>query len=154
MCLDALLEEVQKGCDQLAGPSFWGVSRRHSFTGRLDPSVVYYQAVLCIWTDDFGGSLRLSRSSERSNKVYGPLLRFFFAVVGPVMGKRTPSHQSLHDIVARQKEFRDWLIASDQLLATHDWDRYIADCDQRWPEIARQARVMKLVAGSPPRIEK
>jgi hypothetical protein len=91
-----------------ADPSHWKVSIEHSVTGRLDPSVVFYQRILWHWTDSFGGSLTLTKDPT-TGKISGSLARYFFAVVCPVMGDRTPSRKSLPDIVNRQKLFEQEL---------------------------------------------
>jgi hypothetical protein len=67
------------------------------------PARVWYQCeVLRIWVR-LGGKLRFSRSKRGPQ---GPLIRFFRAVTGPVMGASAPSLESIPDIVRRQKSFR------------------------------------------------
>ena len=61
----------------------------------------YQSKVLEIWVQ-LGGSLRISRHN-RSQRVQGPLAKYFFAVARPVMGEATPSSESLPGIVKRQK---------------------------------------------------
>jgi hypothetical protein len=102
---DALLETASAS----------GISLIYSFSGRLDPPVVYYQRVLLLWKDTFGGRLAISRDSQDASKIRGPLIRYFFAVTRPVMGSHTPSLQSLPDIVDRQKDFDDWYSAYKRL---------------------------------------
>jgi hypothetical protein len=55
-----------------------------------------------------GGKLRISRH-PKSQKVQGPLAKYFMAVAEPVMGDATPSVESLPDIIERQKVTQDWL---------------------------------------------
>jgi hypothetical protein len=86
-----------------ADPSYWEVSVEHSVTGRLDPSVVFYQSILWHWTD-LGGSLTFTKDPS-SGKISGPLVKYFFAVVRPVMGERAPSVKSLPDIVTDKSYF-------------------------------------------------
>jgi hypothetical protein len=45
----------------------------------------------------------------KSQKVQGPLAKYFMAVAEPVMGDATPSVESLPDIIERQKVTQDWL---------------------------------------------
>ena len=81
---------------------------KHSIT---TPITLYEWLVLQTWVH-FGGKLRLSRH-PKTGKVKGPLARFFFAVVRPVMGDRTPSPESLPHIVRRQERLtaliRSWI---------------------------------------------
>ncbi len=80
------------------------VARRASGLGRTAISegtvpthsarVEYFHGVLLTWMA-LGGKLRLP-----SDGLSGPLARFFFAAVGPVMGEEQPSPSSLRDIVA------------------------------------------------------
>jgi hypothetical protein len=64
----------------------------------LRPRVAFLFRVLEIWTQ-LGGMLRLSRH-PRTNRVTGPLARYFAAATQPVIGG---SLESLPDIVRRQK---------------------------------------------------
>jgi hypothetical protein len=64
------------------------------------PARVWYQSeVLEIWVR-LGGQLRFSRSKRGPQ---GPLIRFFQAVTGPVMGASAPSPESIPDIVRRER---------------------------------------------------
>ena len=65
--------------------------------------LMYEFKVLLIWTF-LGGELRVSRHPI-SQKIQGPLARFFRAVTVPVMGASAPSPESLPDIIRRQKRF-------------------------------------------------
>jgi hypothetical protein len=104
-----LLVRLKVEAEDLAKPLFWSVSRMTSWTGRLEPQVVFFQRILLLWTD-FGGKLKLSRDPDtRQNR--GPLVRYFLAVIRPVMKDKTPSLQSLRDIVRRQAKFQKWLDA-------------------------------------------
>ncbi len=70
--------------------------------GRGDnPRLTYQSKVLEQWVR-LGGKLKLSRHS-RTQKVQGPLARYFFSVVRPVMGASAPSPESLRDIIERYK---------------------------------------------------
>jgi hypothetical protein len=102
-----LLDMLEWELNEHTDPSYWEVSIEHSVTGRLDPSVVFYQRILWHWTY-LGGSLTLTKDPI-SRKISGPLLKYFFAVVRPVMGDRAPSSQSLPDVVNRQKLFQQKL---------------------------------------------
>jgi hypothetical protein len=62
----------------------------------------YYQEVLSLWLR-FGGKLRYSRNSR---KLSGPLIRFFQAVTGPVLGTDAPALESIKDIIEREKDRR------------------------------------------------
>ena len=70
--------------------------------GNGNPRLIYQSKILEGWVVRLGGNLGISRHS-RTQKVQGPLWRYFFAVAHPVMGASTPSPESLPDIVARQK---------------------------------------------------
>jgi hypothetical protein len=71
-------------------------------TGRLDPSVVYYQEVLLIW-HRLGGRLSLPGRNWKSGKLENDLIHFFRAIVDSVMLDNAPSDESIPDIVRRQK---------------------------------------------------
>src|ERR1700730_17411255 len=108
--LIGLLNTLGKDAETTAEPFYWGVSRLVSFTGRLDPQIVYFQHILWLWTDIFTGKPKLSRDPG-SGQLRGPLARYFLAVTGPVMTDEAPSLESLPDIVDRQKSFYRWLDA-------------------------------------------
>jgi hypothetical protein len=72
-----------------------------AFRSLETPRLKYQASVLIAWSCMFGGKLGISHG--RSGKVQGPLARYFFAVVRPVMGAATPSAESLPDIVYFQK---------------------------------------------------
>jgi hypothetical protein len=59
----------------------------------------YYHDVFSLWLK-FGGKLRYSRNS---GKLSGPLIRFFQAVTGPVLGTDAPALESIKDIIEREK---------------------------------------------------
>src|SRR6202035_1765413 len=92
------LTNVEVRLRDYADPLGWRPGKWESFSGRRDPSVVFFQKILHLWCD-FGGRLGISRGSGGAK---GPLADYFFAVVRPVMGKRSPSAESLRDIVHRQ----------------------------------------------------
>jgi hypothetical protein len=75
------------------------VSEIKDFEKRTD-HLRYQVEVLRTWTD-FGGKLRFSRSNKGPQ---GPLIRFFCAVTGPVMGVSAPSVESIPNIIRRQKK--------------------------------------------------
>lgn len=104
-----LLSELGHRAAGVADPSRWHPARMTSYTGRLDPQVVYFQRVLWLWTDVFGGKLQSSHNA--SGEVSGPLVRYFFAVTRPVMGDETPSVESLPNIIERQRAFDDYVRA-------------------------------------------
>jgi hypothetical protein len=133
--------------DALVSSSSSGMSLIYSISGRRDPPVVYYQRVLLLWKDTFRGRLAISRDSQDPSKIAGPLIRYFFAVTRPVMGNRTPSLQSLPDIVDRQKVFDDWWTAykrlCDEISDKTDekrWADYVLYLEARHPDLARQAK--------------
>jgi hypothetical protein len=64
---------------------------RHDLEGKANPRLEYQSKVLEIWVQ-LGGSLRISRHNK-SQRVQGPLAKYFFAVVRPVMGEATPSSE-------------------------------------------------------------
>jgi hypothetical protein len=99
------LTNVEVRLRDYADPMFWRPSKSESFSGRLDPSVVFFQKILHLWCERFGGRLGISRGSGGAT---GPLGDYFFAVVRPVMGNRSPSAETLRDIVDRQKQFQKW----------------------------------------------
>jgi hypothetical protein len=104
-----LLADVEKVFRQCGNPMHMSVSRFKSFTGRLDPPVVFQQRILRLWTAQFGGTLTITRDpSSISNPISGALVKYFFAVATPVMGADLPSVQSLPDIIERQKVFAEW----------------------------------------------
>jgi hypothetical protein len=94
-----LLAELESFAKTRADPN-WRVSLRHSVTGRLDPSVVYFQQALSLWTS-LGGRLKFSR--DLHGEPVGPLVNYFRAVISPVMRGKAPSVHSIPDIVKRQK---------------------------------------------------
>jgi hypothetical protein len=139
-----LLNELQAALESTAEYA-WAVHLTDSFSGRLDPSVVYLQQVLFLWTETFGGKLGISRSPDDSKKIGGPLVRYLLAVVRPVMGANTPSLQSLPDIVDRQKDFDHWWAAFKRLSESgphnpNAWETYIQEIQDRHPKIAAWAR--------------
>jgi hypothetical protein len=97
------------GADRLS----WRTSEWKSKSGRNEPSVIFYQRILFLWTECFGGKLKYSRHA-RTNKIGGPLVRYFLTVTEPVMGDKAPSAESIPDILKRQKEFRDWYLAPER----------------------------------------
>ena len=102
-----LLEEIESELREESRPFYWKVSKVKSVTGRPDPSVVYAQRILWLWTNEFFGDLTCSWNPV-AGEDSGPLVRYFFAVARPVMGAHTPSSQSLKKIVERQKQFSEW----------------------------------------------
>jgi len=142
-----VLTVLQAEWERDADPFYWGVALKYSFSGRREPSVVYYQRILLLWKDTFGGRLAISRNGQQSRKIGGPLVRYFFAVTRPVMGDETPSLQSLPDIVDRQKDFDHWWIAYKRLMDKTGPDQeeerfaeYIRQIERRHPSIASWAK--------------
>jgi hypothetical protein len=68
-----------------------------------NPKFMYEFKVLLIWTE-LGGKLAISRH-WKTQKIQGPLARFFRAATIPVMRDSAPSLESLPDIVCRQRRF-------------------------------------------------
>jgi hypothetical protein len=66
-----------------------------------NPRMMYEWQILTTWTR-LGGKLTRSRDRE-TQKIGGPLARFFRAVTVPVMGARAPSLETLPDIIYRKK---------------------------------------------------
>lgn len=66
-----------------------------------NPRMMYEWQILTNWTC-LGGKLTRSRDRE-TQKIGGPLARFFRAVTVPVMGARAPSLETLPDIISRKK---------------------------------------------------
>jgi len=121
----------------------WGIKLTYSFSGRLDPGVVYFQGVLFLWTETFGGRLAISRSPVNPRKISGPLVRYVLAVVQPVMGADTPSLQSLPDIVERQKDFEHWWAAHKRSMDSNNRtadENYIEEIQERHPRLAAWAK--------------
>lgn len=102
-----LLAGLRSGCEDTTDPFYWAMNLNVSFTGRVDPAVIYYQRVLHLWTNAFGGKLGISRNS----RIDGPLVRYFLAVAHPVMGQKMPSLESMPDIVRRQKRYHAWFMS-------------------------------------------
>jgi hypothetical protein len=137
-----LLNELQAALD-LTAKNCWGVKLTHSFSGRLDASVVYLQGVLFLWKETFGGRLAISRSPKNPKKLKGPLVRYVLAVVRPVMGHDTPSLQSLPDIVDRQKNFDHWWTAAQKRAQSNDpkaEENYVKEIEGRHPKLAVWAK--------------
>jgi hypothetical protein len=137
-----LLSSLQSTWERDAEPFFWSTPLMYSFSGRRDPSVVYCQYILFLWTDTFGGRLTISRDPQDARNVYGPLVRYFFSVAKPVMGRQTPSLQSLPDIVDRQKDFYHWRSAYNRLRDSNkdeveQWADYIREVEQ-WADYIRE----------------
>jgi hypothetical protein len=109
-----LLTRLGHEAEDFAKAFAWSIPKIRSWTGRLDPQVIYFQCILLLWID-FGGKLKLSRN-PLSGGIHGPLVRYFVAVTGPVMKDMAPSLQSLPDIVRRQALFQKWL---DKMVAEH-----------------------------------
>lgn len=118
-----LLAHLERSTAQTAEPFFWGISLLVSHTGRRDPQIIFFQHILWLWTDIFGGKLRFSRNPQ-SGKLSGPLIRFFFSVTRPAMTDKAPSIESIPDIVRRQRAFSQWL------------DDYMARCNSDRAELA------------------
>lgn len=104
--VEDLAARVQVRAKEITGnPSALKPTIVQSFTGRLDPSVVFQQRILSIWTNHLKGRLTVTHDPI-SGEIKGALVKYFLAVAGPVMGEKLPSLQSLPDIVERQKLFQ------------------------------------------------
>jgi hypothetical protein len=88
-----------------------------SVGGRRDEAKKWlYERVLGIWTDYLRG--KLATSTARGRAPYGPLVRFFDAIVRPLLGDKAPGPYAIRRIVKqercrREKEAR-WLVAIRQ----------------------------------------
>jgi hypothetical protein len=81
-----------------------------SYKRRLEPSVVFQQQILWLWTHQLGGQLSFSIDKTSSPELpYGPLVDYLAAVSVPVMKERAPKLSGLRSLIDRQKEFYDWL---------------------------------------------
>jgi hypothetical protein len=80
----------------------YSISSLESVTGRLYPSVVYFQNVLHLG-HMLGGRLSLPGRDWKTGKLENDVMRFFRAVVDPVMLADAPSDESIPDIIKRQK---------------------------------------------------
>jgi len=70
------------------------------FRGRKDEHREFlYEAVLGLWCRELGQELRYSRSETPT----GPLVRFFTAVVAPVLGTKAPTARGIAEIVDRAR---------------------------------------------------
>lgn len=99
--LVTLLTEVETHLRKMGSDPYSGsVSKWKSVSGQLEPSVVFYQRILFLWTEFFDGKLKFSRRTG-SNQIDGPLVRYLIAVTEPVMGDKRPSLENIPDIVAR-----------------------------------------------------
>ena len=76
----ASLSEVRRKVEALAAfHEIWS-----AFARRQNPHRKFlYWGVMRVWTDRLGGELRYS---TKESTRYGPLIRFFDAVVGPILG--------------------------------------------------------------------
>ena len=78
----------------------------HSVGGRRDEARRWlYWRVLGIWTDCLGGKLATSTASGRAP--YGPLVRFFDAIVRPLLGNEAPGPDAIRGIVKRERQQRE-----------------------------------------------
>jgi hypothetical protein len=75
-----------------------------------------YWRVLGIWTDCFSGKLVTSTAPGRAP--YGPLVRFFDAIVRPLLGDKAPGPYAIRSIVKQERRRREeaagWLAAVKQ----------------------------------------
>jgi hypothetical protein len=86
----------------------------HGHTGRRDAAKEWlYWRVLGIWTDCLDGKLMTSTARRRAP--YGPLVRFFDAIVRPLLGDQAPGPDAIRSIVKREKRQREE--AARQLVA-------------------------------------
>jgi hypothetical protein len=101
-----LLTELRRSAKEDRTDDSLSLYRFVSYTKRFEPRVTYLQQVLLLWTDVFGGGLNFTRDVEQ--RPCGPLVRFLFAVVAPVMRDATPALDSVQGIVTRQRNFSTW----------------------------------------------
>jgi hypothetical protein len=79
------------------------LARRHA--GNRDVAREWlYERVLGIWTDCLGG--KLVTSTARRRVPYGPLVRFFDAIVRPLLGDKAPGPHAIRGIVKQEKRQR------------------------------------------------
>jgi hypothetical protein len=121
---------------------------------RPNPRLVYQARVLEIWVA-LGGELKISRHSK-TQRVQGPLARYFFAVTRPVMGTSTPSPESLRGIVDRQKSFMMEVepIEKDpkwyNFGAIYDWlrARIEAESERQLQKLEREVAIGRKLSGA------
>lgn len=68
------------------------------------PERAFYRDVMMVWTE-LGGKLGVSTNAN-TNEVYGPFIRFFRAVVEPMMGDKCPPPATIKKYVQAEKERR------------------------------------------------
>jgi hypothetical protein len=80
-------------------------SRMISATRGYDPhQLLLYTAVIDLW-DELDKPVRYSRAKETKEKLpKGPLIRFFAAVVGPVLGGKMPGAHGIAAIIDRHRK--------------------------------------------------
>jgi hypothetical protein len=70
----------------------------------LDANVrAYYRSIFKLWTETYGGKLGWSTNAQ----VGGPCVRYFNAVVRPVMGDNSPKLSYIKDIIDDEKRRRE-----------------------------------------------
>jgi hypothetical protein len=75
---------------------------RRAFRGRQNPYRAYlYGAVCDLWRWHLGQKLAYSRT--RKGAPYGPLIRFFTACVGPLLGDEMPTSHGIGSIIDREQ---------------------------------------------------
>jgi hypothetical protein len=78
----------------------------HSVEGRRDEAKkLLYGRVLGIWADCLGGKLVTSTAPGRAP--YGPLIRFFDAIVRPLLGDKAPGPYAIRSIVKQERRRRE-----------------------------------------------
>jgi hypothetical protein len=76
-----------------------------SVEGRRDEANKWlYWRVLGIWTECLGGKLVIS--TARGRAPYGPLVRFFDAIVRPLLGDKAPGPHAIRRIVKQERRRR------------------------------------------------
>jgi hypothetical protein len=75
------------------------------YTPAAPARIAYYRDVLSLW-ERFGGHLSFTNDPV-THEVTGTLVRYFFAVVGPVMGDDQPSTLSFPDIIVSYQAWRN-----------------------------------------------
>jgi hypothetical protein len=77
-----------------------------AFRGRTNPHLAYlYGAVCDLWRYHLGQRLAYSRT--KNGEPRGPLIRFFAACVGPVLGDAAPTANGVGSIIDRERRRLD-----------------------------------------------
>jgi hypothetical protein len=107
--------------------------------------VRYQSKVLEVWVQ-LGGKLQISRH-PKTQEIRGPLARFFFAVLRPVMGSSTPAPDSLRDIVKRQKKTMGEIEVIPEQPRGYLLGWYDRLCEQQGRKLAIELDVTRALVG-------